>query len=66
MEVIIYLAVVVAIVFVPYFIGHLCLKDDFGFGNPCTDWLFGIIWLYLISMVILGVIAISNVIINAI
>lgn len=66
MEVIIYLAVVVVIIFVPYFIGHLCLKDDFGFGNPCTDWLFGIMGLCLISMVILGVIEISNVIINAI
>ena len=64
MEVIIYLVVSVAIVFVPYYAGRLCLRD--GWGNIFMDWLFGILVLCLVSTVILGVIAISNVIINAI
>ena len=64
MEVIIYLVVSVAIVFVPYYAGRLCLKD--GFGNVLMDWCWGVMVLCLVGMVILLVITISNVIINAI
>ena len=65
MEIIIYLVVSVAIVFVPYYAGRLCIKD-FGLGNVFIDWLFGLMVSFLMVAVILGVIATSNLIINAI
>ena len=65
MEIIIYLVVSAAIVFVPYYAGRLCVKD-FGLGNVFIDWLFGLMISFLMVVVILGVIGISNVIINAI
>jgi hypothetical protein len=64
MEVIIYLVVSVAVVFVPYYVGRLCIKD-FG-GNVFIDWFFGLSVSFLMVAVILGVIATSNLIINAI
>ena len=65
MEIIIYLVVSVAIVFVPYYVGRLCIKD-FGMGNVFIDWFFGLSVSFLMGAVILGVIATSNLIINAI
>ena len=65
MGIIIYLVVSAAIIFVPYYAGRLCIKD-FGNGNVFIDWLFGLMISFLMVVVILGVIEISNLIINAI
>ena len=69
MEVIIYLVVSAAIVFVPYYAGRLCIKvciKDFSLGNVFIDWCLGLMISFIMVVVILGVIGISNVIINAI
>ena len=56
MEVIIFLLITVAVVFVPYFIGELFNKTSFGFSGDCTVfevWYVGIMWTLIISGMIL-------------
>lgn len=56
MEVIIFLLITVAVVFVPYFIGKLINKTSFGFWGDCTvfeEWYVGIMWTLIISGMIL-------------
>ena len=56
MEVIIFLLITVAVVFVPYFIGKLANKTSFGWGGDCTVfevWYVGMAWTCIISLLIL-------------